>query len=103
MSGRPGSRWAWAALVVGLAYALVSVAWGLGSTWALDTVGGALEAEGRAGNPALKLIVWTSAVLKLTAAGLRLAVVLPLNAPPRLVVWAAWTAAVVLTISTEER
>jgi len=98
MFGRPGSRWAWAAFVVGLAYALVSVAWGLGSTWALDTVGGDLEAEGRAGNPALELIVRISVVLKLTAAGLGLAVVLPLTAPRRLVVWAAWTAAVVLTI-----
>jgi len=57
-----------------------------------------LEAEGRAGNPALKLIVWMSAVLKLTAAGLGVAVVLQLTASRRLVVWAAWTAAVVLTI-----
>ncbi len=85
-------------MVAGLAYALVSLAWGLGSTWSLDTVGGTLEAEGRAGNPALKLIVWMSAVLKLTAAGLGVAVVLPLTASRRLVVWAAWTAAVVLTI-----
>lgn len=71
------SRWAWAAFGVGLAYAVVSAAWGLGSTWALNTVGGALEQAGRADNPALALIVWVSVLLKLTAAGLGLAVVLP--------------------------
>jgi len=98
MADRPGSRLAWAAFVAGLAYAVVSVAWALGTTWALDTVGGSLERAGRAGNSALALIVWFSALLKLTAAGLGLAVVLPSLPPRRLVVVAAWTAAVVLTV-----
>ncbi|MEJ7743024.1 MAG: DUF3995 domain-containing protein [Nocardioidaceae bacterium] len=49
-----------------------------------------------AGNPVLGLIVWVSASLKLTAAGLGLAVVLPRVPPRRLVFAAAWTAAVVL-------
>jgi hypothetical protein len=87
---------AWAAFVVGTAYALVSVGWALGSTWALDTVGGALEA--RAGSPALTALLWATVLLKLTAAGLGLAVVLPRIPPRRPVVLAAWAAAVVLNV-----
>jgi hypothetical protein len=88
---------AWAAFGVGLAYAVVSAAWGLGSTWALNTVGGALGQAGRADNPALALIVWVSVLLKLTAAGLGLAVVLPRVRPRRLVGFTARAAAVTLT------
>lgn len=36
------------ALVVGLLYAAISVYWGLGGTWLLNTIGGALEKQGRA-------------------------------------------------------
>ncbi len=97
-SGGAGSRWAWAAFGVGLAYALVSVAWGLGSTWALGTVGGALEREGRSGSLALAVIVWLSVLLKLTAAGLGLAAVLPRVPPGRLVILLAWAAAAVLVV-----
>lgn len=95
---RPGRPWAWAALLVGSASALISVAWGLGSTWALSTVGGALEREGRAGNPTLAVIVWISVLLKLAAAGLGPAVTGRPSPPRRLLVVAAWTAAVVLTL-----
>lgn len=98
LDGRPGRRCAWAAFFVGVAYALVSVSWGLGSTFALDTVGGELEREGRAGSPVLIGVVWLSAVLKLVAAGLGLAVTLPRSPPPRVVMFAAWAAAVVLTV-----
>ncbi len=89
-------RWAWAAFVVGLAYALVSLSWALGSTWALDSVGGALEREGRAGNSVLGAVVWASVLLKLVAALLGLAVTRTLRPSGRLVVL-AWTAAVLLT------
>lgn len=82
----------------GSAYALISVSWGLGSTWALSTVGGALEREGRAGNPTLAVIVWISVLLKLAAAGLGPAVTGRPSPPRRLLVVAAWTAAVVLTL-----
>jgi hypothetical protein len=42
---------AWAACVVGLAYVGVSMYWGLGGTWLLTTVGGALALGGsNAGN-----------------------------------------------------
>lgn len=47
-----GLRMAAAALVVGLLYAAVSIYWGLGGTWLLNTIGGALEKQGRAGHAA---------------------------------------------------
>jgi len=84
--------------MVGLAYALVSISWGLGSTWALDTVGGTLETEGRAGNAALSVIVWASVLLKLIAATLGLAVTRPHHQPQKLVVVAIWVAAGVLIV-----
>jgi hypothetical protein len=64
-----------AAAVVGGAFALVSVYWGLGGTALLDTVGGSLEAQGRAGSAAIVAVVWVSVLLKLIAAGLPLAAV----------------------------
>lgn len=97
-STRAGIRWAQAAFIVGLAYALVSSSWGLGSTWALDTVGGALGTEGRAGNAALSVIVWASVLLKLIAAILGLAVTRPHHQPQKLVVVATWVAAGVLIV-----
>lgn len=93
---------------MGLAYAGISVSWGLGSTWALDTVGGGLAREGSAGNPLLIAVVWVSVVLKLVAAGLGLAAVLPAHPSRRLLLRrvplgrallvTAWLAAVVLTV-----
>ena len=97
-STRAGIRWAQAAFIVGLAYALVSISWGLGSTWALDTVGGTLETEGRAGNAALSVIVWASVLLKLIAAALGLAVTRPHHQPKKLVAVATWVAAGVLIV-----
>lgn len=95
---RDGRRWAVAAFVVGLAYALVSMSWGLGRTWALATVGGELASAGRSGNAALGVVVWVSVVLKLTAATLGLAVTRAHHRPRALVVAAAWVAAGVLTV-----
>ena len=54
-------------------------------------------ASGARGQPALALIVWVSVLLKLTAAGLGLAVVLPRVRPRRLVGFTARAAAVTLT------
>jgi len=70
-----GSRLAQAACGVGLAYAAVSVYWALGGTWLLDTVGGALEQQGRTGNPGIILAVWAAAVLKVIGAIVPLAAV----------------------------
>jgi hypothetical protein len=69
-----GLRAAQAAAVVGGAYAAVSIAWGLGSTVLLDTVGGELAAGGREGRPLIVLVLWIAVAAKLAA------VVLPLLA-----------------------
>lgn len=63
-----GSRLAQAACAAGLAYAAISVYWVLGGTWLLDTVGGTLEQQGRAGHPGIILAVWAAAVLKIIGA-----------------------------------
>ncbi len=55
-------------LVIGGGYAAVSLYWGLGGSWLLDTVGGSLEPDGRAGSAALQAVVLGSALLKLAAA-----------------------------------
>ena len=89
-----------AALVVGLLYAAVSVYWGLGGTWLLDTVGGTLERQGRAGNAAVMLAVWAAVALKLIAALLPLIALRRPTEPRRdRVVWAlAWATAAILTV-----
>jgi Protein of unknown function (DUF3995) len=70
------ARWrlaaAWAACAVGLAYAAVSVHWGLGGMWLLDTVGGSLAKLGRAHSAGVIAAVWGAAALKLIAAVLPL-------------------------------
>jgi hypothetical protein len=70
-----GLRLAQAARGVGAAYAAVSVYWALGGTWLLDTLGGTLEQQGRAGNPGIILAVWAAAVLKVIGAIVPLAAV----------------------------
>lgn len=93
---KPARRWAWAACVVGVAYALVSLSWALGSTWLLDTIGGDLESNARADSLVLETFVWTSVLLKLVAALLGLAAT-GTRRPRRWLVVLAWTAAGVLT------
>lgn len=91
---------AWIAAGLGLLHAALSVYWGLGGTWLLDTVGGALEAGGRAGDPLVRVLVWAAVVMKLIAviAGV-LAVAPTLHGRPRwLVRFVAWAAAIILTL-----
>ena len=64
-----------AALVVGAAFAAVSLYWGLGGTAMLATVGGALAAGGRSGTLATTSLVWAAAILKMIAAVLPLTLV----------------------------
>ena len=90
-----GLRLAQAACVVGLAYAAISVYWALGGTWLLDTVGGALEQQGRAGNPGLILAVWAAAVVKIIGAIVPLAAVTARSRQMRVL---AWLEAAILTI-----
>lgn len=69
---RRGRRAAGVAAVVGSAYAAVSIAWGLGSTVLLDTVGGELAAGGRAGRGIVVMALWIAVALKLAAVALPL-------------------------------
>lgn len=69
------------ALAAGLLYAAISVYWGLGGTWLLNTVGGSLEKQGRAGDAGVIFAVWAAVVLKVIAAGLPLAAVRQLAGP----------------------
>jgi hypothetical protein len=97
---RTGNGAAKAAFLLGLLYAAVSAYWGLGGTWLLATVGGALQSQGRAGTAILMVAVWAAVVLKLVAA------VLPLLALRRVTssrwnraVWLlAWIEASILTV-----
>jgi uncharacterized membrane protein len=87
-------------LIVGLLYAAVSAYWGLGGTWLLDTVGGSLEEQARAGNPGVMLAVWAAVVLKMIAAVLPLTALRGLFTPARdRTVWVlAWAEAAILTL-----
>jgi hypothetical protein len=97
---RNALRAAWAAFFVGLLYAAVSLYWALGGTWLLDTIGGSLEEQARAGTMGVRLAVWAAVALKIIAA------VLPLLALGRLsrpawhrIVWVlAWVESAVLTV-----
>ncbi len=101
--GGGGRRAARAALLVGLAYAAVSVYWGLGGTWLLDTVGGALAEHGRADGTGAAVAVWAAAGLKMAAAVLPMlaagGILAPAPARPwrRLLRVLAWIEAAILT------
>ncbi len=62
----PGLRPAQLALVAGLAYAAISVYWGSGGRWLVDTVGGTL-ARGHGAVNAAALAAWVAAVRKVIA------------------------------------
>ena len=61
-----------AGLVVGLAYAAISVYWAVGGRWLLNTVGISLSQPGQAGHLAALLAVWGAAGVKAVAAVLPL-------------------------------
>jgi uncharacterized protein DUF3995 len=88
-----------AACLIGLLYAAISVYWGVGGTWLVDTIGGSLARLGRERNAAVITAVWAAAVLKLTAAILPLLVVAELSSPRvnRAARLLAWIAAAILT------
>ena len=92
-------RCARAAAVLGASFAAISVSWGLGSTWLLDTVGGALATSGRAGAPLVIAALWTTILLKAVGSVLPLIAVSPtltprLRGPARVL---CWIQAVILT------
>jgi hypothetical protein len=96
------SIFACAAGLLDALYAAVSAYWGAGGTALIDTIGGTLEREGRAGAAGVLAVVWTTAILKLAASGIGLlAVAQPQCLRPRrcwAVRGAAWLAAVVLVL-----
>ncbi len=89
-----------AACLVGLLYAAVSIYWGVGGTWLLDTVGGSLAEHGRARAAGVLVALWAAVALKLIAAALPLVALRPPSSPARSRdAWVlAWIAAAVLTI-----
>lgn len=97
--GADGATAAWVALPVGMVFAMVSAYWGLGGTWLVDTVAGALTQGGGAARGYL-LASQMAAVLKVVAAVLPLVVAYRLAAPrwrrPLRVL--AWTEAGVLIL-----
>jgi Protein of unknown function (DUF3995) len=78
---------AWAVL-----FAAMSAFWALGGTLGLDTLGTEIEREARARDPDTIAVVWITALLKLVAAALALALVMPWGRmlPRRLLVTATW-------------
>jgi hypothetical protein len=99
----PGSSirqpwYGYAAFVLGMLHALISVYWVAGGTAGLDTVGGQIEELARARSPVLIAGVRMAAGLKVIAALLGLAVVRPWGqrAPWWMVVAAAWAATTIL-------
>jgi hypothetical protein len=67
-TSRRGMLPALAGLVVGLAYAAISVYWAVGGRWLLNTVGISLSRPGQAGHLAALLAVWGAAGVKAVAA-----------------------------------
>jgi hypothetical protein len=91
---------AWAALVVGLAYAAVSAYWAVGGTWLLDAVGGSFERWGRSGGAGVVLLLSVVVVIKVVAAVLPLLVVYGVgpSSTRRAVRWLAWADGLILTV-----
>ena len=97
---RRGSWPAYAALLLGLLYAAVSVYWALGGEAGLATVGGPLEELARTRTPLALSVAWGAALLKGTAALLALPLVRPWGRrlPRRLLLLACWGASGVLIL-----
>jgi hypothetical protein len=95
-----GLRVAQVAFAVGLLYAAISLYWGAGGTWLLDTVGSGLG-KGHGGSALVVFAVWLAVGLKVIAAVLPLlAVTADTSAGSRrlrLIRPLAWIEAVILT------
>jgi hypothetical protein len=88
-----------AAAILGLLYATVSAYWVLGGRVLLDTLGGSLERQARAGTSAAVVAGSFAVVLKVLAGGLPLAVVLGSASllRGRAIRWLAWICSLALT------
>lgn len=99
--GWSSRRWAgYGAAAAAFSFAVVSIYWGLGGRWGLDTLGGDIERLARARDPAILAANWAAAVLKLAGGALALALVQPWGRrlPRRPVVVSARIGAVLLTV-----
>jgi hypothetical protein len=94
------SRAAYAACALALLYAVPSFYWALGATAGLGTVGGRIEELGRAHDPRAFALGAVAGILKVAVGLLALALVRPWGraVPRRLLLGAAWTASMVLTV-----
>ena len=96
-----GLRVAQVAFAVGLLYAAISLYWGAGGTWLLDTVGSGLG-KGHGGSALVVLAVWLAVGLKVIAAVLPLLAVTADTSTgsrrPRLIRALAWIEALILTV-----
>ena len=93
--------WAgYAACVLALLYAAVSLYWAAGGTAGLSTIGGGLEELGRARDPGIVALVWITGLLKVLAGLLALALVRPWGRvlPRRLLLVTAWGGATLLAL-----
>lgn len=96
---RSGRGPAYAAAVVTAVFAVPNVYWGLGGTAGLDTLGGVVEEQARAGDPAIHAMNWVAVGLKLLLAGVAIALVHPLpRVPNGAVRGVAWAGAVILVV-----
>jgi len=97
---RSHARVGYAAAATAFAFALVSFYWGAGGTAGLDTLGGTLEQDALARDPAIVALVWSTGVLKLAGGVLALALVRPWGRhfPRRAMAVAAWGGAALLTL-----
>lgn len=96
-----GAVWAgYAACALAFGHAAVSFYWASGGTVGLSTVGGELEAMGRAASPLLSAVVWGVGIAKVLAGLLALALVMPWGRVfPRWAMLAAgWGGATILTL-----
>ena len=94
------SRAAYAACALALLYAVPSFYWALGGTAGLGTVGGRIEELGRAHDSRAFALGAVAGILKVAVGLLALALVRPWGraVPRRLLLSAAWTASMVLTV-----
>jgi len=67
-TNRVAQRLAWVAAGLGVLYASVSAYWAVGGTGLLDTIGGTLERDARAGGFVVEVGLWAVVILKLVAA-----------------------------------
>lgn len=95
------SGWpAYAAFLVALLFALVSLYWTAGGEAGLDTVGGSIERAVRTGGPAMTAALALVTVVKLAGAAFALALVRPwgLVFPRRLLLVLGWLGTAVLVL-----